>query len=552
MSKLGLFNRRLFHRVISLVGLAAILVACISSAPQADDPTSRRPLVMIASDQPGSADPAENWNFGGAAYLPQVYDTLFRFSGEKSPKLVPSLAAEIPTVENGGISKFGLVYTIKIKPRLTFHDGSPVNADAVIYSYERMKALNLGVNGITADWIDRMEKVDNLTVRFTLKQPFADFLNSMGSMWGNYIVSPKTVTQHVKGQDWGHAWLQQHDAGSGPYTLESIDSGGSEVTLTRYPKYWGGWTSAIPIEKVIVRWLSDPAQARPLLEKGEADIVVNLPAADYATLENTSMFVNHKYPSIMQYYLGMNGSQEPLADARVRQALHYSFNTDRVIQEIFKGNMVKMNAAVGPGYPDSYPAKTQYSFDLEKAKELLKEAGISNGFVLNVNVLHFWPNDTAVVKLWQADLAKIGVKLNIQEMDGSAWSSIWFDQCAASSDPTMGEISTMAVGGDYPSAWEVLAQVYPTPRLGGGKCSAVYVDNPLVNNLFTNLANTTDPAFRQTLFQNLYDTVAEDDAAIWIGQAVDLVTLRDAVQGYQYSFALGGNYIPLTQMSLFN
>lgn len=544
-----------FSRLSNLtLALSFLLAACsggLRTAPPAVQVEEPRALVIIASDDPSSADPAENWAFGGGAYLPQLYDSLFRFVGDKSPELEPLLAAEIPSIENGGITRFGLVYTIKLKPKVHFHDGSPLNADAVVYSYDRLKALKLGVNGITADWISITEKVDDLTVRFTLKQPFSDFLNSMGSMWGNYIVNPRVAKAHEKEAEWGHAWLLEHDAGSGPYTLVSFDHPNEQIFLARYKDYWGGWSgNPNPVEKVTIRWLSDTSTGRALLERGEADILVNPPAADFASLEKTPGFTGKKYPSIMQYYLGMNGSTPPLDDPRVRQALHFSFDTETIINTIFNGNMIKMNAAVGPGYPDVYPARIQPVFDLEKARALLKDAGYSSGLKLTINLLHIWPSDTAVANYWQTDLAKIGVKLNIQEMDSSAWSKIWFDDCTAGTDSTTGAISTMSIGGDYPSAWEVLAQIYPTPRLGGGKCSAVYIKNPLLNDMMNNLANTTDPRMRRTLFQGLYDTISEDDGAIWIGQAVDLVVLRDTVQGYEYSFSLGGNYIPLAKLSL--
>lgn len=535
--------KRVFSLFSLFVLLAVLIAACAPAAPA-------RPIVIVASDQPGPADPAENWAFGGAAYLPHVYDSLFRFVGDTSPKLETLLAAEIPTTANGGISADGLVYTIKLKPNAKFHDGSPINADAVIYSYERIKALNKGANGITADWIVKMDKVDDLTVKFTLTQPFSDFLNSMGSVWGNYIVNPKVAKANEKDKDWGYAWLLDHDAGSGPYVLTSFDHANNQITLDRYSNYWGGWKNQKPIAKAIFRWLPEATMARSMLEKGDADIVVNLQSTDFAALQKATGFVSEKHPSIMQYYLGMNGSVKPLDDARVRQALQYSFNTDKVISDIFNGNMLKMNAAVGPGYPDVYPAKAQYTYNLDQAKSLLKEAGYENGLEVTINVMHFWPNDSAVAEFWQADLAKIGVKLNIQETDQGTWSTAWFNDCTAGTAPNIGQISTMGVGGDYPSAWEVIAQVYPVPRLGGGKCSAVYIDDSALNDLFSKITNTTDPGQRQSLFQNLYDTIATDAGAIWIGQGVDLVTMRDVVQGYKYYFSMGGNYVPLSQMSL--
>jgi peptide/nickel transport system substrate-binding protein len=571
-------------RVLSILVLAAMLAACggqaspaaPAAAPQAPEepaaaqqappaeagePTQAvqpaaeaRPLMIIASDSPASADPAENWSFGGAAYLPNVYETLFRFVGESNPKMEPQLATELPTVENSGISSDGLVYTIKLNPAAKFHDGSPVNADAVIYSFERMKALKLGVDGISANAIDKMEKLDEATVKFTLVKPFSDFKNALSSVWGAYIVNPTVVKAHETkkddgSSDWGNAWLKEHDAGSGPYVMSSFDTANNTITLERNKEYWGGWTNSKPVEKVIIRWLAEATGARPMLEKGDVDIVINPPANDFDALGKTSGIVAKKFPSIMQFYIALNGSAKPLNDVRVRQALAHSFDVDKVISDIFLGNLVKMEAAVGPGYPDVYPAKTQYPYDLEKAKALLKEAGLENGFELTVNSIGAMPNDTAVLEFWQADLAKIGVTLKIQQVDYGTFDQGWF-KCNAATAPNLGQASALGVGGDYPSAWEVLAQVYPTPRLSGDKCSVVYLDSPKLNETFNKITQSTDPTERQTLFQSLYDTIADEAGAIWVGQGMDLVTMRDTVQGYEYYFSRGGNYIPLDKISL--
>jgi len=534
-------------RVLSVVLVMAVLLA--ACAPKASTPATR-PVVILASDQPGSADPAENWTFGGAAYLPHVYEGLFRYVGSTSPALTPLLAAEIPTKDNGGISADGLVYTIKLVQNATFHDGSLVNADAVVYSYERIKALQLGANGITADWADTIEKVDDFTVKFTLKQPFADFLNSMGSVWGNYIVNPVVAKANEKETDWGHAWLLDHDAGSGPYVMASVDPEQNTITLERYADYWGGIKDQGNIESAIIRWGTEPAAARSMLEKGDADAWVNPQAPDYAALQSTEGMTAIKYPSIMQYYLAFNGSVAPLDDPKVRQALQYTFDTEKIISDIFNDTLTKMEAAVGPGYPDVYPSKTQYTFDLDQAKTLLTEAGYADGFELTANKMGFFPNDAAVLEYWQADLAKVGVTLKIQELDGGVFGTAWFTDCTAGTSPNIGQVSALGVGGDYPSAWEVAAQVFPVPRLGGAKCSAVYIDDPKVNELFTQIANETTVSGRQPLFQSLYDTLAVDAGAIWIGQALDLVAYRNNLKGYEYFFSMGGNYLPLDKMTL--
>ncbi len=535
--------------IYRLLSLILVLVIALSACAPKTTPAAR-PVVILASDQPGSADPAENWTFGGSAYLPLVYDGLFRYVGSTSPVLTALLAAEIPSIENGGISADGLIYTIKLRQDATFHDGTPVNADAVVYSYERIKALQLGANGITADWAEKIEKVDEFTVRFTLKQPFADFLNSMGSVWGNYIVNPTITKANEQSGDWGHTWLLDHDAGSGPYVMASVDPEQNTITLQRHEDYWGATNERGNIDSAIIRWGAEAAAARSMLEKGDADAWVNPQAPDYAALETMDSMTAIKFPSIMQYYLALNGSVVPLTDVRVRQALQYTFNTDVVISDIFNNTLTKMEAAVGPGYPDVYAATTQYTYDLDKAKTLLKEAGVENGFELTANRMGFFPNDSAVLEYWQADLAKVGITLTIQELDGGVFGTAWFNDCTAGTSPNIGQVSALGVGGDYPSAWEVGAQVFPTPRLGGAKCSAVYIDNPVVNELFTSIAGETTADGREPLFKALYNTLAADAGAIWIGQALDLVVYTKNLSGYEYYFSMGGNYLPLDTMNL--
>lgn len=579
---------RTIFRVMSILVLVAVLAACAGqpspAAPAAPEepaaaqqappaeagesgqmepaepaeaeqpPAAARPLMIIASDAPSSGDPAENWSFGGAAYLPNVYETLFRFEGESNPVMKPHLAAEIPTVDNGGISSDGMVYTVKLNPQAKFHDGSAVNADAVIYSFERMKALKLGVDGISANSIDKMEKVDDTTVKFILVKPFSDFKNALSSVWGAYIVNP-VVLKANEGKmedgssDWGSAWIKEHDAGSGPYVMTSFDTASNTITLERHKDYWGGWANQKPVEKVIIRWLAEATGARPLLEKGDADIVINPPANDFEALSKTAGIVTKKFASIMQYYIAFNGSAEPLDDVRVRQALAHTLDVDKIISDIFLGNLVKMEAAVGPGYPDVYPANTQHPYDLEKAKALLKEAGLENGFEFTVNSIGAMPNETAVLEYWQADLAKIGVTLKIQQVDYGTFDQGWF-KCNAATAPNLGQASALGVGGDYPSAWEVLAQVYPTPRLSGDACSVVYLASPELNDTFNKITQSTDPAERQALFQTLYDTIANEAGAIWVGQGMELIAMRDSVEGYEYFFSRGGNYIPLEKISL--
>ncbi len=113
------------------------------------------------------------------------------------------------------------------------------------------------------------------------------------------------------------------------------------------------------------------------------------------------------------------------------------------------------------------------------------------------------------------------------------------------------QISALGISGDYPSAWELLAQVYPVPRLGGGGCEFYNIDDPKVNDDFKKIAGSTNHDQRKQLFQDLYNRVATDAGVIWLGETTDLVTIRNDLVGYHYNFTRGSSYIPLEDISVF-
>jgi peptide/nickel transport system substrate-binding protein len=511
--------------------------------------------VVAVGNQLEDLDPGKNWGWeGNVLFL--MYDGLFRSKGEASPIVEPWLATEIPSVENGGISADGLVYTVKIKPGVKFHDGTPLDANAVIYTYDRMQKLATGVDNLTANWITKMEAVDPLTVRFTLKQPFGDFIISMSSIWGNMIVNP-TLVKANEGKledgspDFGSIWLYDHEAGSGAYKLVSIDLTQNTVTLERNVDWWRGWPSdGKMIEKIILRTMVPSSNARLLLEKGDVDMAMTLTASDYEALKGTAGIINETYLAAQQNYIGFNNSSEKLKDVRVRQALLYSFPYTSVIEDIFRGHLAPMTTAVGPGYTEVYTPKTVYTQDLGKAKALLEAAGYSpqHPLELTYNATHAaWPEDTAVAELWQSVLQDIGVKLNIKDQDKGVWNKAWWG-CTATENPNIGELSTMAISGDYPSAWETMMQVFP--MIPGQDCTAVYINDSEVNDLFTQIAAANDVAKRKPLLENLYEQLNQKAYALQVGEAVSVISYRDWVKGYYYSFALSREGFPAYDMWL--
>ena len=303
---------------------------------------------VVISDAPSTIDPGENWNgAGGFVINAHVYDALFRFEGAETATIVPMLAVEAPTVENGGISEDGLQYTIKLKPEATFPDGAPVNAAAVKFSYDRTKELKLGVDFLL-DQIVETEAVDETTVRFTIKQPFSPFLNSLGSVFANLIMNPAVVAANATEEDpYAHEYLVTHAAGSGPYLLDSFAPELNQAILVRNLDWWQSWPEGPHIDKVVVQYIQENATARLMLEQGDADYVAGITAEAMDALETMPGIVTFEGLSIAQSYIALNVHVAPFDNVKVRQALAYALNYDAAIEGIWGGGL-KMDSVTPP------------------------------------------------------------------------------------------------------------------------------------------------------------------------------------------------------------
>jgi peptide/nickel transport system substrate-binding protein len=546
-------NRRLLLKAAAAAGGTTLLpaghgttpfwVADVKAAQDADST-----LVFLATDTAYSLDPAQNWDYGGGAtILAHVYEGLFKFTGADQAELVPNLAAEIPTLENGGISEDGLTYTIKLKPGAKFHDGSPVNAEAVKFSYDRVKQLKLGVDFLF-DQVEKIDALDEETVQFTLKKPFSPFLYSIGSLWGNGIVSPTTVNANSTGEeDFGLAYLQSHDAGSGAYKLDTYDPDQKTATIVRDPDWWQGWEDGPHIERVIIQWIAEPATIRSMLERGDAHIVVGLTPEDWAAVSEMEGIETAEYAASLQSWIILNNKKPPFDDPKVRQALAYAVNYDEIINGIMGGHGAQLDSVVAKPYIGYAPASTKYTYDLEKAKALLEEAGHGEGLDIELYALHIFPNDQLILELLQADLASIGVNLEVKTMDANAFLS---KQTSGNLDDSfLGFIGN--VGGDYPDAYELLALSYAKSNQPPSFCCNYgYYENEQMEEILTRIEGALDPEERQAALQEGYDLAFADAGVIWIHNFSQLIAMRSNVQGWEYNFMYGANFAPFEQMSL--
>lgn len=520
------------HRWFRLLPHTAVLAAFLAVPLAAAAPSGV--LSIAVATETSSLDPAVNYDAAGTIYLAAVYDGLVKAVGATTVQIVPNVATSWTT------SKDGKTWTFQLRPGVKFHDGSPLNAAAVKFSFDRFLGAK---RGAAADFeaVSKVEVAGPLSVRFVLKYPFSSFLNSLTSLSGPMIVSPKTVGND-KITASGDSILNKIDAGSGPYTLASYVRG-QRLTLKAFPGYWGGWAGSHS-ETVNITWPASSSTQRLELEQGEVDAAMNLSVQDFDAVAHNPAFKVVQNTSQLIHDIRINTTREPLKDARVRQALSYAFNYDGVVKGVYRGYATRMLGIAPNGFKNYVEASRPYTYDLVKAKALLAQAGYA-GKPLNLTI-GYLPEETQqlqVAQIFQADLAKIGVTARLQGMPLSTYFKL-IDSPQTSPDLFMGSWTM-----DYNDNAQLYTTFYTssnTPPAGGNYS---FYNDPATDKALALAARSVDEKTTFALYKQIADRVYAAAPQIWTVQPIDRVALSSKIKGYSYNALYGVNYFPVYDMS---
>jgi len=343
--------------------LSVLLIGCSAS------PSGAR-IVYGLTLAPSGIDPHVNASSELGIPLTSVYDTLV-YQDPETGDFVPGLA------ERWEVSDDGLAYTFYLRRGVTFHDGTSFNAEAVRFNLARITSPDLASQKarFMLGPYERMEVVDEYTVRIHLSEPFAPFLDALSQVYLG-MASPTAVEQ------WGDAY-QLIQVGTGPFIFAEYVPG-DHLLLRRNPDYaWGPPAyqhETAQLEEVEFRFFTDPATRSPALETGEADVMGEVPPQDSARLEGSADFRVEAVPipgvSLMVF---MNTARPPLDDIRVRQALLYGTDRQAIISTVFRdtspvayGPLAAVTFGYEPAVQETYP------YDPVQAAALLDEAGWSD------------------------------------------------------------------------------------------------------------------------------------------------------------------------------
>ena len=537
----GRMNRRqVLERGLSLGVSTSILTALVANAPEATaSPAAQGRSFLVANqdDAPGTVtvsfvdaasdiDPHSSYTTYGAVICYAAYDMLVEYKGLSTSEIQPMLA------ESWEASEDQTTFTFKIRANATFHDGTPCAAQNVKDAFVRFRRLELGPYLVLARFCDDPENMitveDDATLTFTLPEPQPLFLAAMASSYGPYVVNMARVEENKTDEDpYAHEWFLANADGTGPYKL--VENNTTEgLRLERHEGYWGTFPEN-GIDTILVRVVPENSTRRQLLENGELDLLTNqLTEEDNEALKSVEAVQVLEYATTRVDWFILNWVTLPL---EARQGLCYAFPYDEVVQGVYL-NKVKRTGPISDNIQGYDPEAFLYTTDLEQARTLLEAGGFGEGSSITISIDSESESSRTMAELFQANLAEIGVNLEVSAVDYTTQEDIVYGDAPGEEKPDI--IGLWAWWPDYNEGWNQLAPNFLIEAAGGGGSNAGYYNNADVQTKMAEARDTTDDAQRDTLMKEIQAIlIQEDPAAIFIGQVIYTTIADPTIQGLE-------------------
>jgi peptide/nickel transport system substrate-binding protein len=530
-------KRRLFL-VLTLLLVASLLVA----PTLAQD--SGKVLTISYTQEPDTLSPLYTTMWFSANIIDLVLTPPWFI--DNNLKAVPVQVTEIPSVDNGGVSKDGKVLTMKLRSDLKWSDGEPITAKDYVFTYE-MLINDKNTVSSRYPWDTKVAKVeapDDTTVVVTFKEPFAPWLTQL---YNATPAIPEHVLRPIFEQDGTldkADWNRSVNVSSGPFTLQEWESG-SHLTLVRNDNYFGGKAK---LDQVFVRIVPDDAAQIAGLKAGDVDVGPFIAPPDAVELKKDGLEVVQTpsgYNEAWFFNVNPKSGHPALQDVKVRQALAMAFNRDKINKDL-NLDTTHTAASYWEGTPYANPDVKPYPYDPDQAAKMLDDAGWKvgadgirekDGKKLELRYLstprQIRKDVQAVV---QQDFQKLGIKLDLQNPS----SDVFFNSYGQGGPVATGQFD-IAEWSQNPS--------FPDPDTSVFSCSEIPSDqkpegsnwtgycNKDVDSLLQQQLTTVDTNQRIEMFHKI-DQMIHDDA-VWVGvwYDADIWAYNKRVQNAEFSGA---------------
>lgn len=413
--------------IVALLLTAAMLATTACGGGSSDTVSvaeqTNEVIIAFVSDVE-SLDPSQVYETYTSMIYTGTYETLFYFADETE-------SAESLLLESYEFSEDGTVATMTLKEGITFASGNPMTSEDVAFSIMRLKYM-MGNPSSLADHIKNVEVIDDLTFEIQMDQPDSSLLaklsySSFAILDSEVVIANGGVcTEDAALEDKAGDFLNEDTAGSGPYILESYVPD-VEYVLVRNDAYWGELPE---IEKIVLKDIPDPNTQSMMLASGDVDIAFNLNSDTVGSLASNPDVQVLTGSTKTMAFLFMNMDESlggPVSDPLVQEAIRYAVDYEGLKYITGEGTVVPQSF-VQIGFLGALEEKEADFRDVEKAKELLAEAGYADGFSIDFPVTDLLPEGISLVDVAQkiqSDLAEVGITLNITT---STWAGGYGDQ----------------------------------------------------------------------------------------------------------------------------
>lgn len=434
-----------------------------------------------------------------ANVINQIYETLFVRDPE-TMKIKPNLAE---SYENPDPK----TWVIHLRKGIKFTDGTPFNAEAVKYTFDKLRDPKTGApRASLLAPVDTITVQDDYTVVIKTKQPYGAMLAALAHTNAS-IVSPTAD----KKQD-----LMKKPVGTGPFMLkESV--AGDHVTLVKNPHYWRG---PVKLDQVVFKVVPNINTAISMLQTGQVDFITGIPAEQWSRVENMNGVKTVKKAGTPVSFLAFNFRREPMKNLAFRQAVAYALDRDAYIKQL-NGMGIKSNSLIGPkvfGY-DPSAEKVGYNYDPEKAKQILKAHGWEG---LKINMLV--ANTDAYMKMGEIvkdQLEKVGLKINMQTMEWGTFLDV--------ARQGKFDITFLGWANSTGDGSELLYPNLHSDNIGVSNYEAYH--NPAFDKLVAETRSTVDQNVRKQKLDEANKLAIQDAAVVVMNHGVVNAAYRDNVKG---------------------
>lgn len=515
-------NKKLLWLVSLLAMLTFVLAACAGDGESESksegegsgekDSGSGGDLVIALPSDVVSLSPHGTNDIPSGQVADNIYETLTVLDENQEPQ--PSLAKEWKEVDE-------TTWEFQLQEGVKFHDGEALTAEAVKKNFDRLVDEKIASpRAFLFEAVESVEAKDDLTLVIKLKYPYAPLLANLAHS-GTAIMSPKIIDEdYAQMEDGGDAdaYINKNPIGTGPFKLDEWKAG-EEVVISRNDDYWG---DKAKLDTAKFKVVTEQSARVAELETSVAHVADQIGPNNISRVEGMDGASVVQEPSTSLSYVGFNAQKEPFDDKKVRQAVSMAINKEEIISGVYNNVGIPAKGPLAPpvfGYDENVAG---LEFDVEKAKELLAEAGYEDGFKTTI-----WTNDneqrvdTAVTI--QNQLKEIGVEVEIEELEWGAFL-----------DRTANGEHDMYVLGWSTSTGDADYGMYPLFHSSalGETGNRSFLENEELDKILDEARRETDPEVRKELYSEAQEMLVDLAPMIYTHHQEYLLGVSDKVKGF--------------------